>query len=45
MVLVKIGHFPIFLFLANRGKKNMFYDILERKSLCLGYKKNSSSKT
>ena len=39
MVLVKIGHFFIFLFLANRGKKNMFYDILERKNLFLGYKK------
>ena len=43
MVLVKIGHFSIFLFLGNRGQKNMFYDILERKNLFLGYKKNSSS--
>ena len=39
MVLVKIGHFSTFLFLANRGKKNIFYDILERKNLFLGYKK------
>ena len=39
MVLVKIGHFSTFFFLANTGKKNMFYDILERKNLFLGYKK------
>ena len=44
MVLVKIGHFSIFLFLGNRGQKNMFYDILEQKNLFPGYKKNSSSK-
>ena len=39
MVLVKIGHFSIFLFLGNRGQKNMFYDILEQKNLFPGCKK------
>ena len=43
MVLVKIGHFSIFLFLGNRGQKNMFYDILEQKNLFPGCKKKHSS--
>ena len=40
----KIGHSSIFLFLGNRGKKNMFYDILERKNVFLGYKKYNFKK-
>ena len=34
----KIGHFFIFFFLGNIGKKNVFDDILERKNAFLGYK-------
>ena len=32
------GHFSDFYFLANIGKENVFYDILERKNAFLGYK-------
>ena len=34
----KNGHFFNFSFLGNRGQKNVFYDILERKNVFLGYK-------
>ena len=37
----KIAIFPTF-FLGNIGKDNVFYDILERKNVFLGYKKTSS---
>ena len=30
--------FPTFFFLGNIGKKNVFYDILQRKNACLAYK-------
>ena len=33
--------FPPF-FLGNIGQENVFYDILERKNVCLGYKTRSS---
>ena len=36
--------FPIF-FLGNIGQKNVFYDILEGKNACLGYKKNKFKKS
>ena len=34
----KKGHFSNFFFLGNIGQENVFYDILERKNACLGYK-------
>ena len=34
----KNGHFSTFLFLRNIDMDNVFYDILERKNTCLGYK-------
>ena len=37
-------HFFQLFFLGNIGKENAFYDILERKNSCLGYKKNSSKR-
>ena len=40
----KIGHFSIFLFFAIQARKNLFYDILERKNTFLGYK-NKKIKT
>ena len=40
MVLVqKRPFFPIFFFVDNRGKENVFYDILEQRNVFLGYKK------
>ena len=36
--------FPIF-FLGNIGKENVYYDILERKNVFLGYKNNKSKKS
>ena len=36
----KMAIFPTF-FLRNIGKENDFYDILERKNACLGYKKKT----
>ena len=43
----KIAIFPIFFVLKNIGLENVFYDILERKNVFLGYKnkkfKNSKS--
>ena len=35
----KYGHFSNFFFLGNIGKENVVYDILERKSAFLSYKK------
>ena len=44
MVLVqKLPFFSTF-FLGNIGKENAFYNILERKNSCLGYKKTSSKR-
>ena len=34
----KNAHFSNFFFLGNIGKENVFYDILERKNIFLGYK-------
>ena len=34
----KHGHFSNFYFLGNIGQENLFYDILERKDVFLGYK-------
>ena len=34
----KNGHFSNFYFLGNTGKKNVFYDFLQRKNDFLGYK-------
>ena len=33
----KMAIFPTFIFLGKRDKKNVFYDILERKNAFLGY--------
>ena len=41
----KNGQFSNFYFLGNIGQKNVFYDILERKNVFLGYKKKSSKKS
>ena len=40
----KIGHFSTLLFLSNKGRKNVFYDILEGKNAFLGYKKKKKFK-
>ena len=40
----KHGHFSNFFFLGNIGQENVFYDILERKNACLGYKNNNLKK-
>ena len=37
----KMAIFPNFFFLSNLGQENVFYDILERKNLFLGYKNKS----
>ena len=37
----KNGHFANFFFLSNLDQDNVFYDILERKNLFLGYKNKS----
>ena len=34
--------FPTSFFLGKIGQEDVFYDILERKNACLGYKKRSS---
>ena len=39
MVVVQKWPFFELLFLANIGKENVFYDILERKNAFQGYKK------
>ena len=36
------GHFSNFVFLANIGKANVFYDILERRNSILAYKSKKS---
>ena len=41
----KNGNFSNFFFLGNIGKKNVFYDILERKNACLGYKNEEFKKS
>ena len=40
----KNGHFSNFIFVANIGHENVFYDILERKNAFLGYKNNKFKK-
>ena len=45
MVVVKKWlFFTFFFFLAIIGQENVFYDILERKSVFLGYKNNKLKK-
>ena len=45
MVLVqKWALFDVFFF-GNIDKENVFYDILERKNACLGYKKKKFKKS
>ena len=41
----KIGHFSIFFFLGNIGQENVFYDILQRKNVFVGYKKKKLKKS
>ena len=41
----KNGHFSNFIFLANLGKENVFYDILEQKNAFLGYKNKKFKKS
>ena len=41
----KNGHFSNFFFLGNIGQENVFYDILERKKIVLGYKNMKSKKS
>ena len=41
----KNGHFSIGFFLGNIDQENVFYDILERKNPCLGYKNNKFKKS
>ena len=36
----KMAIFPTLFFLSNIGQENVFYDILERKNVFLGYKNN-----
>ena len=45
MVLVQKWPFFQLFFLGNIGKKNIFYDILERKNPFLGYKNNKFKKS
>ena len=40
----KKGHFFQLFFLFNIGKENVFYDILERKNVVLGYKNKKFKK-
>ena len=40
----KIGHFSMFFFLGIIGQENVFYDILERKNVFLGYKNSKFKK-
>ena len=42
MVLVQIWPFFQLFFLGNIGQENVFYNILERKDVFLGYKTTSS---
>ena len=41
----KKGIFPAFFYLGNKRQKNIFYDILERKSIFLEYKNQKFKKT
>ena len=41
----KNGHFFNFSFLGNIGQENVFYDILKRKNVFLGYKNNKFRKS
>ena len=41
----KNGHFSNFFFLGNIEQENVFYDILERKNACLGYKNKKFKKS
>ena len=41
----KNGHFSKLFFLGNRGKENVFYDILQRKNSFLGYKNKKFKKS
>ena len=43
--LSKNGHFSNFFFFGNLGQENVFYDILERKNVFLGYKKKKFKKS
>ena len=45
MVLVQKWPFFQLLFLGNIGQENVFYDILERKDACLGYKNKKFKKS
>ena len=40
----KIGHFSMFFFKGNIRQENVFYDILERRKLFLGYKNKKFEK-
>ena len=44
MLLVQKWPFFQLFFLGNRGQKNVFYDILERKNAFLGYENNKFKK-
>ena len=44
MVLVQKWPFFQLFFLGNIEQENVFYDILERKNACLGYKKQEVQK-
>ena len=41
----KNGHFSNFFVLGDIGQENVFYDILERKNACLGYKNTKFKKS
>ena len=43
-LMVFLQKWPLFqpVYLGNRGKENVFHDILERKTAFLGYKKKNS---
>ena len=45
MVLVQKLPFFQFFILGNIGQENVFYDILERKNACLGYKNEQFKKS
>ena len=45
MVLVKKGSFFRRLFLGDIGQENVFYDILERKNVFLGYENEEFRKS
>ena len=40
----KNGHFSNFFFRGNIGQETVFYDIVERKNACLGYKNKKFKK-